>query len=756
VRRLTLACLAALLTLSASAARAAVELEARVSRTQLSVGESVVLDVVVRGAGGGVQQPEFDVPPGLEILGSSRQQSFSWINGRSTSEILYRYELSPSITGSFRVGPIRVRVGNQVHEAHGTTLSVGAEPTRIGAAGDGPAELRVDVEPSAPVVGQPVILRVRLIQRTPLAEDPQYLPPPTPGFWSEEATRPESFYADEGGRRVLVTETRTRMYPISVGTTTIGEAVASLVVASSSGVDPLQWLRGQASRRAVTVRSKPLEIRVRGLPGGAPAAFSGAVGDLSAAWSADRRQTRLNVPITVRLDLRGIGNLPLVHAPPLDSDAFEIFSSTVEDSMPAAGRLAVGRRRFAWTALPRREGRLEIAAPAFAWYDPARGRYVTADPSPIAVEVGPALDAGEGPAATLPRELGSRPLDPFGRPALPWAWAIAGLALGTAVTLWRVSARAPADAADRARQREWLRVVGLAGGADFWRATEEASAWAQARGADVQHLRKEIASARYGGSAQNTESVRRRVIELLGAALPPTRPRWPLQLTAALLVGSAIVLALLTGPRPGPGAGVIRARAADQAAAAGRAEEARREWLSLWREGGRAPGLAARLAWSHVRDGEIGPAAVWVLRGEAQGGRDGALGWVREQVREGGGLAGEDPAHLPVRPLEWAVLALLAGIAAGLAVFQRARAAALLAATLAFALVRPVESFVQARTTRAVLMTAATLEGPGLDLEAGHVVRVLGEDPERLRVSAGRGVEGWVARAAVDSLRESP
>lgn len=755
-RRITAALVAVCALLSAADLPAAVEVETRVGRTQISVGESVALEVVVRGAGGGVSQPEFDPPPGLEILGSSRSQSFSWVNGRSSSEIVFRYELSPSITGTFRVGPIRVRAGGQVYEDPGTTLSVGAEPTRIGAAGEGPADLVVDIEPGRPVVGQPVVLRVRLIQRVALAEDPRYVPPATPGFWSEEATRPESYYADEGGKRVLVTETRARMYPITVGRTRIGSAAASLVAAASGGVDPLAWLRGQVSRRAVTVSSEPVEVTVRALPDGAPAGFSGAVGGLTVSWTADRRATRLDQPINVHFDLRGVGNLPLVQAPPLDSEVFEIFSNTVEDSLPAPGRLLPGRRRITWTVLPREEGRLTLAAPVFAWYEPQRGTYVSAAPPDLVIDVEPAADPRGGLEGRLPSALGSEPLDPFRRPALPWAWGLAGLTLGLAATLWRTARRTPADAPERARQREWLRVVGLAKGPAFWRAADEAVAWVATRGSEVGHLAREIASARYGGGTLNEESVRRRVVELLGAALPEPRPRWPRLVTAILLALSALAVLWLTGPRPGPDAAIVRARLADQAAVEGRAAPARAEWLSLWREGGRAPGLAARLAWSHARAGETGPAAIWVLRGEGHGGRDPALAWMREQVREGGGLQGEDPVHLPVRPIEWAALALIAGVAAGWSLPRRRLAAALFILTAAFALVRPFEAFRQDRVVRAVMVRPGTLEGPGLDLEAGHVLRVLEEDPDRLRVAAGRGVEGWVARADVDSLWTSP
>ena len=116
--------------------------------------------------------------------------------------------------------------------------------------------------------------------------------------------------------------------------------------------------------------------------------------------------------------------------------------------------------------------------------------------------------------------------------------------------------------------------------------------------------------------------------------------RFPPRLAALALAG--------LGGRP---AGVLRtpsrsARAAaqcqsaDQAARRGDIAKARSAWLALWRVHGGDPGLAARLAWAHDQAGEVGRAALWVLRGELVEARDPSLRWVEERVREAGGLIG--------------------------------------------------------------------------------------------------------------------
>ena len=379
------------------AARAA-EVEARVSRSTLSVGESTMLEVTVQGALGAGAEPEFSVPPGIEVLGSNRMQSFSWINGRSSSQTVFRYELAPNAPGNYQIGPIRVRTGNQLYESGVLRLAVSATSTRVGGGGESPVSLIADVSPDHPWVGQPVLLRVRLVQRSPLAEDPQYTPPATPGFWSERFSDPDSYYGQQGNRRVLVTETRARVLPLAQGNVTVAPAVARVVVAAPGPfADPLAWLGGGTTRRELTIRSEPVTVAVRALPPGAPAGFDGAVGTLTLAWHTDRARTPEDIPVTLHLDVRGIGNLPLLHTPALGGRDFEVFAGTVVDSAGPPGALTAARRRFQWTLLPRRLGRLEVQAPAFSWFDPAVGAYRSNALSPIVLLVDPPAGSGRRP-----------------------------------------------------------------------------------------------------------------------------------------------------------------------------------------------------------------------------------------------------------------------------------------------------------------------------------------------------------------------
>jgi len=750
-------------SLAATRADGAVEVQARLDRSRIAAGESTTLQVIVEGAGN-LSDPEFQVPEGIEVLGSARAQNFSWVNGRSSAQAVFRYELGAVAVGTFTIGPVRVRAGSDIYASAPLTLEVVATAPHIGggsAVGGrvGPASLEVEALPRDPWLGQPVMLRVRLVQRQGLAEDPSYGPPSTTGFWAEPPSRPASYYAQEGDRRVLVTETRARLYPLSAGIATIGPAVAALILASGPTFDPFQWPGG--GRRRVEVRSDPVTVRVRPLPKGAPPGFDGAVGSFQLAWSADRERTNQDVALSVRLDVRGIGNLPMIHTPTLACDDGEVFAGPVDDSLSAPDSDGPSRRSFRWTLLPRRTGTLEIPPPRFAWFEPEAGVYRRAQIPTLVVEVEPSLAPGGAGRATFPAVFGDHPVAPLARPARAWAWAVGGLFLGASAALWRAGGRKPADAADRARQREWLRAARQRG-PDFWRAAEEAGAWLEARGRPVDELRRDIAAARYASGFADPERFRGRLIQMLEEALAPSRSGMPLRVLAVVTALTGAALLVAQGPRWGSGHVAVEAHAADAKARAGDVEGAERAWRALWESGAHGPGLAARLAWAELRAGSTAEATVWALRGERGEPRDAALRWSWERVRESGGLVGASATRLPVRPNEWALGALLLGALAGLLWPKWRRAAAAAALALVCAAVSPVEGWRAGRRAEAVIRSALPLDGgggsaapgaPALELTPGQVVRVVGRDGARVRVSAGRDIVGWVSASGVEGVQ---
>lgn len=730
-----------------------VRIEARFGQSRLAVGESTPLELVVRG--GQVQgDPQFELPAGLELLSSGRTQSFSWINGRHSAETVFRYEIGAVRAGRFEVGPIDVRVAGSVYRSNRLTLEADAAARRVNESGDGPASIVVELEPPNPYVGQEILMRVRLIQRAAFAEDPQYTPPPTVGFWSERASSPESYYAEESGRRVLVTETRTRLYPVAVGEATVGEAVAVVVVPERDRTDPLNFLGG-SPRRELLVRSAPVGVRVRRLPRGAPEGFEGAVGNFEVSWSADRDRTARDAPISLRLDVRGRGNLPLMRGPHLAQRELEVFASTAEESLGAPGSRGVGRKRFQWTVLPRAIGSLEIPSPAFAWFDPAQGEFRIAEPRAVRVEVGPPIGAAAGPDAVFPASLRGYPLEPGKAPIAPWPGPVIGVLLGGAFALLRRD-RSASEPVAPAAQTTLIAALRASSGEAFWRAAEQSVDWLERHHSSssrtdegLSALRAQVRTVRYGGGTGSSETLRRPLLERMERALPQRPARG---LRPALGIGlalAAIALGVFWWMVP-TDLRVDRAwRQADGRAVEGDLDEARSRWAALWSSGIHHPALAARLAWYETQRGAIGPASLWVARGELESPRDHALAWVARRVREAGGLVGSDAFRIPLTGFEWGLLGVAAGACVVPLIRRRWLATALLALALITALADPVQSWLARGSRNAVVLDEAQLEGTDLELQPGQVVKVEERSGNRARVQAGRTAAGWVSTRSI-------
>ncbi len=733
-------------------ASAAVDVEARLSVGSIEAGGVVSLLVDITDPRGTVADPQFTLPSGLELLGTSRQQQFTWVNGRSTNQVSYRFEIGASRVGRYAVGPIRVTVGGQTFRSGEmplvVTASAGSPPSagRGAARGARAASLVLTLDPPHPVVGQACVLRVQLIQRVPMAEDSEYDPPATPGFWSEQWGDASSYRAKEGGNDVSVTERSLRLYPLAPGPAVISPARGIVTPTSTGLLDPFS---GYTSSR-IQIMSDSLHIAVRPLPPNPPPGFGGGVGEFDVVWTTDRSHTTQDQAITARLDVRGTGNLPLMRAPAFDPNEFEVFSSTVEDSLPAPGRMGQGRRTFLWTLLPKRPGRLRLLGPTVSWYDPAGARYLTSTPSSVSIEVLSARPGQSGEDADgLPTVFRDHSSRPGGHAAWPLWALLGGLLLASSAAALRRSRAPDPRAGDRARQREWLRSIGLARGPDFWQAADQAAAWLLARGEQVLRIREAISAARYGGRTDQESDVRRWLVERLGASMPAPPARWPWQLAAFAGLLLAVACAALALPRPGPDSLATRALAADVQARTGEVARAEAEWARLWDESGGDAPLAARLAWGALQRDDVAAATVWVIRGDRLEARDRSLAAMAVRVRDAGGLVGAPGRALPFRSWEWAILAFMIGGASGVLWPRRGWGVALLVLACLTGLWWPAEAAWRASQRLAVVRASVPLPPGDILLDPGQVVRVLGRTSDQVNVRATSDLEGVLPASAL-------
>ncbi len=630
---------AALVCLTASVAAAQVAVRSVVASTRIPVGETAAWVITVDGVSG-VSRPSIPPLDWARVDERGTNQSMAWVNGRTSSRTAYEYAVTPLREGTFALPAVTVRVGGRTYTTDALTVTVtpsqGALGPSTGGSGGAGAEhprlrLSASVTPASVVVGEPVVLTMRLAQGARLLGDPLYAPPSTPGFYAEKTGPVRSAYVEDAAGRWLVGETGTVLYPTQAGRLVIGAARATCLLADADLPGGLE----------VEIASRPVTVEVRPVPP-PPPGYEGAVLDGAITGALDRDAVRADETVELTLRLSGSGNLRLAPPPTLPELAdFQVFDRRVVDSLDVDSGLPRGTKIVRYALLPRRSGPLVIPPLRYVTYVPGIGYRTLAWPG-TTVEVTAALARGGAPGGPerAARLVPTR--EPGGTPwtaARPFAGA-ALVAFAAALWLGRMRLRArrggdddPAAAARRSRdaaRRLEAQAAALAAArqrgdvAEYWRAAE--AALADDAAPEAEALRARVAAARYapGGGGAALDAVdgplHARLAATRAAAEAAGRTRAPraARIAAWALVAAGVILLALGGQAVAshPPDDQLRARLDEAATAleAGRILDAQRTLVGAWNDGARRPGVAIDLALAALYQRELGLSALWTER----------------------------------------------------------------------------------------------------------------------------------------------
>ena len=447
MRRLLLLLLLILLTAAPVEAQSPVTAE--VDRDHLSLGDLLTLTVTVRGAGLGASAP--DLPPldDFDMVGFSTSTQVSVVNGRMSVEAAYLYRLRPLRSGELTIPSIPVTLKGQTYTTDPITVQV--EGGNAPPAGETPTPqaapapdtlagqdffVEAEVDNANPYLGQQVVYTFRFYQAVNLLTQPRYDGPSFTGFWNRPQPDQTQYTTRAAGRTYRVTELHTLLFPTAAGEQTIEPATLTIPGGFFSPDEIL--------------RTKPVVVRVRPLPPGAPPDFGGAVGQFTIAAEADRTRGKVNDPITLRVTLSGTGNIETLPDPVWPElpgwRAFESKATT--NAGVQNGRLS-GHRIYERLMVPGEAGDFTLPSISYTYFDPQTETYQTIATDPIPVTIAPA-DA-EPPLPALPgsnketvQRLASdirhiKPVPPLleaapppltGRPLYWLAWGVPLLLLG--------------------------------------------------------------------------------------------------------------------------------------------------------------------------------------------------------------------------------------------------------------------------------------------------------------------------------------
>lgn len=363
---------------------------ATVDKSEIGAGDPVQLTVTLSNARGRISAPDLG---GMVVLaGPFSSSNITNFNGRFVSTESFTWRITATRPGTYTIGPARVQVGGGIIETDPITIKVG--PARAGSPApelsqgqqrDANLFITISLSSRKGYVGEQVVATYTLYSRYANVDLAEYDLPQLNGFWAEEVDLGNSNWEPapqtvNGLQYRVAVLKRQVLFPQRPGTLRIEPFAISAVV------DRSFFNRG----RTIQVKSNAVEFTALGLPPGAPADFTGSVGDLQMTVKADRTEVTTDEAIEITVRLSGRSNLKLLEGPEVSFPSdFEVYDPKVNDKITVNSSGMSGHREFQYLVIPRYEGLYELPPITFSYFDAKAGAYKTLRSDGLTVEVAP-------------------------------------------------------------------------------------------------------------------------------------------------------------------------------------------------------------------------------------------------------------------------------------------------------------------------------------------------------------------------------
>ncbi|OAI42325.1 hypothetical protein AYO41_04430 [Verrucomicrobia bacterium SCGC AG-212-E04] len=429
--RAPLALICALVFGAQAQAQTSVRATASLSETRVAVGEPVEYRLEVTGART-ASRPSHIPVEGLNITPVGQSSAFNYNpNTGLVASVTYIYQVDAAKPGTYTIPAQEFAAGGVTVKANAVTLTV----TATADGRDGPAErlyfAELIIPKKNPYVGESIPAEIRCYFSPRI----RFEPPMNPvikgeGFTAQKVTEPQQDSVVVDGQNFQVIIYKTSITPLKTGPLAIGPVSADTRVllprprprsfGNSPFNDPFfnDPFGGFGTQKNVELRSEPVNLDVKALPPGAPASFTGAIGQFTLDAEAEPKQVNLGDPVTVRLTLRGRGNFDRINPPaPLDTNGWRAYPASGKFRPDDDVKLS-GVKTFEQVFVPTEVKKL-LPAYELAYLDPGSGQYRTLSSPALPISViGPAVPA---PTPTAPATSEARateaPAKPVATPA---------------------------------------------------------------------------------------------------------------------------------------------------------------------------------------------------------------------------------------------------------------------------------------------------------------------------------------------------
>lgn len=338
---------------------------------------------------------------------SSYSSHSQWVNGKMTMNtvVTYTHVFRALKEGSFSIPPATIRVGRKEYKTNAVEVVVNGGTSQAPAQGgstqpsqpgpsssidnpdDHPVFLEVIPSKRDVYVGEQLVSGLKVYTRVNTRPASSSKDIPYEGFYKQSLEPDATAQRQDIDGQQYITQVIQRhiLIPQKSGDLIIEPYDSEWMIqqrvqrrSSNSIFDDFFDDPFFNSMQEVPVKlsTKPVTIRVKPLPAGAPEGFNGAVGEFSMRATLSSSEIGVNEALSLKVVIQGTGNLPLLGEPkvnlPPDHDLYDVTRSL---NINTSGNRITGTVTFEYPIIARHAGRFRIAPVQFAWFDPGTRQY---------------------------------------------------------------------------------------------------------------------------------------------------------------------------------------------------------------------------------------------------------------------------------------------------------------------------------------------------------------------------------------------
>jgi hypothetical protein len=394
-----------------------------VNQNPVEVGDRFKLTFELTNAKGNITPPslvDFQV-----LFGPATSQSYQFINGQSSSSLSYTYTLMTLKEGTYTIGVAKAETDKgsfltkpltlKVTKSSGQTQSSSStnrqqlpnknqsrpkstnQEKTVDTRGNENIFVQIELNKSSAYEGEGIKASYVLYSRYNAVELGEFETPSLTGFFSQEVKNDKNSWDNNPATINGMRYRRARLkemiiYPQQFGNITI-DPIDMTCVVNRSFFNPGTKLR---------LTSNSPKLKVKRLPSPQPGNFSGFTGVFNADASVSSTNLAANEAITLKVKIKGVGNLSLIQAPKIDfPEDFEVYDPKLNKRYKTTANGTSGSKEFEYLMIPRYEGEYSIDAFDFVYFNPSSNKYVTEKMGPFTFAISKGVGNNQGASVIM-------------------------------------------------------------------------------------------------------------------------------------------------------------------------------------------------------------------------------------------------------------------------------------------------------------------------------------------------------------------